>query len=162
SFSSTTGGGGGVGGGGGAGGGGAGGGGAGGGGAGGTGTANVSGVSNDGQATSDTLYNGLTYIIQHPFVNDPIRPNKVNRVIAAVYAFGTPSTFDTEGSAYRQYPQIVVALKNQYHKIRKEGIANIAATGEFGKPLGALAATLTTAGGAGGAGGGAGGGGGAG
>ncbi len=56
-------------------------------------------------------------------------------MIASVYAFGTPFTYQTEADAYRQFPQTVIALKNEYHKLRKEGIANIAATGEFGAPL---------------------------
>ncbi len=71
-------------------------------------------------------------MVEHPFVNDPIRPGQVDRVIAAVFAFGTPFTFQTEAEAYKQFPQVVIALKNEYHKLRKEGIANIAATGEFG------------------------------
>ena len=110
-----------------------------GGGAGGIGGGTGSGTgiltANDGGASSDTLYNGLQYLIQHPFVNDPLRPSQVSRVIAAVNAFGTPNTFKTEAEAYKQFPQVVVALKNQYHKLRKEGIASIAATGQFGAPL---------------------------
>src|SRR5262249_13315855 len=61
--------------------------------------------------------------------------------------------------AYRQFPQLVVALKNQYHKLRKEGIANIAATGELGAPLLALPPTAVGGVGGGGVGGGGGGGG---
>ncbi len=111
------------------------------GGAGGTSTI----VSNDNGADATTLYDGLQYLVQHPFVNDPIRPGQVDRVIAAVYAFGTPFTFQSEAQAYKQFPQVVIALKNQYHKLRKEGIANIAATGEFGAPLGAGASTSSGA-----------------
>ena len=73
--------------------------------------------------SSDLLYNGLTYVIQHPFVNDPIRPGKVDRVIAASFAFGTTQTFQSEVDAFKNYPQIVIALKNAYHKFLKEGIA---------------------------------------
>ena len=67
-------------------------------------------------------------------------------MIAANYAFGTPFTFQSEADAYRQYPQLVAALKNEYHKLRKEGIANIAATGEFGAPLLASSSSGTTTG----------------
>ena len=76
-------------------------------------------------------------MIQHPFVNDPLRPGKVDRVIAASFAFGTTQTFQSEVDAYKNYPQIVIALKNAYHKFLKEGIAPIAASGQFGAPLGA-------------------------
>ncbi len=58
-------------------------------------------------------------------------PGKVDRVIAASFAFGTTQTFQTEVDAYRNYPQVVIALKNAYHKFLKEGIAPIAAAGEF-------------------------------
>ena len=87
------------------------------------------------------LYNGLQYVVQHPFVNDPLRPGKVDRVIAASFAFGTTQTFQTEVDAFKNYPQIVIALKNAYHKFLKEGIAPIAAAGNFGAPLGAGAPT---------------------
>ena len=87
--------------------------------------------------SSDLLYNGLTYVIQHPFVNDPVRPGKVDRIVAASFAFGTTQTFQSEVDAYQNYPQIVIALKNAYHKFLKEGIAPIAAAGELGAPLGA-------------------------
>ena len=69
---------------------------------------------------------------KHPFVNDPVRPNQVDRVVAATFGFGTSETFDSEGSAYRRYPQIVIAFKNQLKKFRSLGIAPIAATGQFG------------------------------
>src|SRR5208283_5343795 len=42
------------------------------------------------------------------------------------------------------YPQIVIALKNQLHRLRKLGIAPIAASGQFGAPLGATSSTTTT------------------
>ena len=81
--------------------------------------------------SSNMLYNGLQYVIQHPFVNDPLRPGRLDRVIAASFAFGTTQTFQTEVDAYKNYPQVVIALKNAYHKFLKEGIAPIAAAGEF-------------------------------
>jgi hypothetical protein len=83
------------------------------------------------------LYNGLQWVVTHPFTADPIRPGKVDRIIAASFAFGTTSTFESELAAYQAYPQIVVALKNEYRKFLKEGVAPIAASGELGAPLGA-------------------------
>ena len=65
-------------------------------------------------------------------MNDPLRPGKVDRVIAASFAFGSTQTFQTEVDAYRNFPQVVIALKNAYHKFLKEGIAPIAASGQFG------------------------------
>ena len=128
-----------------------------GGGAGGTGgscggSTSLSGTANA-LTSTNLLYNGLEYVIQHPFVNDPLRPGKVDRVVAASFAFGTTQTFATEVNAYQNYPQIVIALKNAYHKFLKEGIAPIAAAGEFGSPLGEGAPSSTTSGGAGGTGG---------
>ena len=82
--------------------------------------------------------------MQHPFVNDPLRPGKVDRVIAASFGFGSTQTFQTEMDAYRNYPQVVIALKNAYHKFLKEGIAPIAASGQFGAPLGASGPTTTS------------------
>jgi len=111
---------------------------------GGTGGSNsISGTSNA-LTSSNLLYNGLQYVVQHPFVNDPLRPGKVDRVIAASFAFGTTQTFASEVDAYKNYPQIVIALKNQYHKFLKEGIAPIAAAGELGAPLGAGAPTTSS------------------
>ena len=130
-------------------------GGGGGGGGGGTGaSSSLTGTSNA-LSSSDLLYNGLQYVIQHPFVGDPIRPGKEDRVIAATFAFGSTQTFQSEAAAFQGYPQVVIALKNAYHKFLKEGIAPIAASGQFGAPLGAGAPTTTTGtGGGGGTGGG--------
>ena len=110
----------------------------------------LSGTSNA-LTSSNLLYNGLQYVVQHPFVNDPLRPGKVNRVIAASFAFGSTQTFATEVDAFKNYPQVVIALKNAYHKFLKEGIAPIAASGQFGALLGAGAPTTSsTTGGTGG------------
>src|SRR5262249_13977658 len=78
----------------------------------------------------------LAYASSNPFVKDPVRPNKVDRVIAANMGFGTTQTFDTEGIAYRRFPQVVVAFKNQMHNLRQLGIQPIAAAGEDGTPTG--------------------------
>jgi hypothetical protein len=100
--------------------------------------------------SSELLYKGLNYVSTHPFVNDPIRPGQTDRVIATTMGFGSTETFDSEGVAYRHYPQIVIAFKNQMKKFRNLGIAPIAAAGQFGAPFGA---SSTTTGGAGGVGG---------
>ena len=86
------------------------------------GSSSLSGTSNA-LSSSDMLYNGLQYVITHPFVNDPIRPGEVDRIVAASFAFGTTQTFQSEVDAYKNYPQVVIALKNAYHKFLKEGIA---------------------------------------
>ena len=114
------------------------------------GSASFSGTSNA-LTSNDLLYNGLLYVIQHPFVNDPLRPGEEDRVIAATFAFGSTQTFQSEVDAFKNYPQLVIALKNAYHKFLKEGIAPIAAAGQFGTPLGSGAPTTSsTTGGTGG------------
>ena len=45
-------------------------------------------------------------------MNDPLRPGKTDRVIAASFALGSTQTFATEVDAYHNYPQVVIALKN--------------------------------------------------
>ena len=109
-----------------------------------TGTANA-------LTSSDLLYNGLTYVIQHPFVNDPVRPGKVDRIVAASFAFGTTQTFQSEVDAYQNYPQIVIALKNAYHKFLKEGIAPDRGRGRIWRPAGSGGADHIDDRGAGGA-----------
>src|SRR5690606_2726523 len=73
---------------------------------------------------------------QNPFVKDPVRPNKVDRVVTSVFGFGTNSTFDTEGVAFRRYPQIVLSLKAQMTRMRRLGIAPVVAAGQLGAPPG--------------------------
>ena len=51
--------------------------------------------------------------------------------------FGSTETFDSEGAAYKRYPQIVISLKNEMKKFRDLGIAPIAAAGQFGAPFAA-------------------------
>jgi hypothetical protein len=89
-----------------------------------------------GGTTSDLVWAGLKYVAQNPFVNDPVRPNTIDRVVAANFGFGTATTFATEGVAYRFFPQVALALKGQFTKIRKIGIAPIAAAGQFGAEQG--------------------------
>ena len=52
----------------------------------------------------------------------------------AVMGFGTTSTFASEGTAYKQFPQIVLAFKDQLERFRQLGIAPVAAAGQFGAP----------------------------
>ncbi len=92
-------------------------------------------ASSNALTTTNAVYQGTVYAAQHPYVNDPVRPNKVDRVIAAVYGFGSTETFNTEGNAYRRYPQIAIAFKNQLKKFRALGITSIAASGQFGAPF---------------------------
>jgi hypothetical protein len=92
---------------------------------------------------SQFLWQGLNYVSTHPFVNDPVRPGQVDRVIAAVMGFGTTETFASEVDAYHRYPQIVISLKNQMKRFHSLGIAPIAAAGQFGAPFAAGVATST-------------------
>jgi hypothetical protein len=98
-----------------------------------------------GNATAQTLYNGLDFLTKNPFATDPVRPNKVDRVVASNMGFGTTATFTTEGEAFRKYPQIVISLKNELAKLRQLGITPVAAAGQFGSPFGS-GTTSTTAG----------------
>ena len=66
-------------------------------------TRHVGGTANA-LTSTNLLYNGLEYVIQHPFVNDPLRPGKVDRVIAASFAFGTGQTFQSEVDALQELP----------------------------------------------------------
>jgi hypothetical protein len=102
---------------------------------GGGGTTTINAVSNT-LTSTNAVYNGLAYVTAHPYVNDPVRPGKVSRVIASTMAFGTGQTWQSEAQAFKNYPQIVIALKLQLKKFRSLGIAPIAAAGQFGSPLG--------------------------
>src|SRR5262249_24607570 len=42
-----------------------------------------------GGTTADLIYNGLDHLNKNPFVKDPIRPNKVDRIITAAIGIGT-------------------------------------------------------------------------
>jgi hypothetical protein len=93
--------------------------------------------------TSQLLYNGMQFITQNPFAKDPIRPNKADRIVATAIGLGTNSTFDTEGIAFRRYPQVVLALKSQLSRMRRLGIAPVAAAGQLGVPVGNVQADPT-------------------
>jgi hypothetical protein len=122
------------------------------GGTGGTGTG-ITATSN-GLATSQNVYQGLQYVNTHPYVKDPVRPLVYDRVITAALGFGSTETFNSEGGAFRRYPQIVIALKNQMTLLRRRGIQPIAAAGQFGAPFASGTTTTGTGGGTGGGGGG--------
>ena len=103
-------------------------------------------------SSSQFVWKGLDYVAKHPFVNDPIRPNKTDRVVAAAFGFGTTTTFPSEGAAFHQFPQIVLSFKSKMQQLLKLGITPIAAAGQFGAPLNAGGTTTgtTTGGGSGG------------
>jgi hypothetical protein len=101
----------------------------------------------NGLSTANLLYYGLNYVSLHPFVNDPVRPNKTDRVIAAALGFGSTNTYNSETGAFKNFPQITISLKNQLKRLRHLGITPIAATGQFGTPLGnGVSTTGTTTG----------------
>src|SRR5262249_49024053 len=93
------------------------------------------GFNSNASTSSENVYNGIKYVADHPFVNDPVRPNKASRVITATFGFGSQTTFSSERTAYNQFPQLVIALKNQFKRYRHLQIAPIAASGQFGNPL---------------------------
>ena len=112
---------------------------------GGTGAAALS-FSSNASTTSTNVYNGIKYVADHPFVNDPVRPNQADRVIASTYGFGSQTTFPSERTAYNQFPQLVIAIKNQLKRYRSLGISPIAAAGQYGNPKGDASGTTGAAG----------------
>jgi hypothetical protein len=118
-----------------------------------TGTTTTTGAAGAGGATlgfnsnastnSENVYNGIKYVADNPFVNDPVRPNKTDRVITATFGFGSQTTFSSERTAYNQFPQLIIALKNQFKRYRSLGIAPVAAAGQFGNPLADSSGTTT-------------------
>ena len=113
----------------------------GGGGGGTTGTGTISQVSNA-LTTAQTRLPGHSVRRQAPVRQRPGPSRQVRpRDRLDVSPSGRPETFATEAQAFKSYPQIVIALKNQLHRFRKLGIAPIAAAGQFGAPLGAGSAT---------------------
>ena len=95
------------------------------------------GGANVANATSpQNVYLGLNFVSRNPFVADPVRPNKLDRTIGANIGFGTTTTYQTETGAFRSFPQVTVAFKNQLSRFRKLGISTVAASGQFGSPQG--------------------------
>ncbi len=103
-----------------------------------TGTAATLGATNN-----TAVYKGLQYVNAHPFVANPLNPSQFDRVIAANFGFGTIHTFNTEATAYRKFPQLTIAFKNQLHQMRNLGIVPIAPAGQFGTPYGSQFGTST-------------------
>lgn len=89
--------------------------------------------------TNQAVWQGLNYVANNPFVEDPVRPGQVDRVVTATMGFGTVDTFDTEGTAFRVFPQVVLSFKNQLQRFRKLGITPVAAAGQLGVPYGGTA-----------------------
>ncbi len=106
-------------------------------------TANQTIAAGTNATSSQYIYNAMKYVNQNPYAKDPIRPNKVDRIIATTFAFGTNQTFDTEGTAFKKYPQVVLSLKGQLGYMKHLGIAAIAAAGQLGNPNGTAAAAGT-------------------
>ncbi len=98
--------------------------------------------------TSLMLFRGLDWLQKNPYTRDPIRPNKVDRIITSAIGFGTTYTFETEMTAYGldAYPQIVLGLKGVVSRLRRMGNQPIAAAGQFGIPVGSGQAASTTVG----------------
>jgi subtilisin family serine protease len=86
--------------------------------------------------TNQALWQGLKWVADNPFVEDPTQPGQVDRIVTATMGFGTTSTFDTEGTAFRQYSQLVLSFKSQLQRYKRLGIAPVAAAGQFGVPIG--------------------------
>ena len=99
-------------------------------------TPDVAEAAGIGATTAQTLYRGFEYLSRNPFVSDPIRPDRQARVVAAAVGIGTNETFQTEGVAYRSFPQIVAAFKNSLHRLRRLGIATVAPAGQNGQEIG--------------------------
>ena len=105
------------------------------------------GGANIGNATSpQNVYLGLNFVSKNPFVADPVRPNKLDRTIGANIGFGTTTTYQTETGAFRSFPQVTIAFKNQLTRFRRLGISTVAAAGQFGAPQG-VSVTGTVGGG---------------
>ncbi len=86
--------------------------------------------------TNQAIFDALKFTAENPFVRDPVRPGQLNRVVTAALGFGTIETFDAEGTAFRAFPQITIAFKNQLHRFRNLGITPVAAAGQLGVPFG--------------------------
>ena len=79
-----------------------------------TGGVAVPAAANSTRYARTTFYEGLNYVAQHPFVNDPVRPGQVDRVIAdgdGVRLDHRPYNAETE--AYKQFPQILSRSKTR-------------------------------------------------
>jgi hypothetical protein len=99
-----------------------------------------------GYTSNQAIFKALQYVGRNPYVQDPIRPGQKDRVIGTTMAWGTQTSFPTEGQAFAAYPQIVASFKQQLLRIRKMGIASVGAAGQFGVPQGDDTTTAFTTG----------------
>ncbi len=97
-----------------------------------------------GGTTTQLIWNGLQYLSQNPYVNDPLRTNTVDRLVAANFGFGTASTYQTEVAAYKGQKQAVLSLKAQMQRLRKLGIQPVAAAGQLSTSVNAGTTTGST------------------
>ncbi|CAN5724029.1 hypothetical protein BH23PLA1_BH23PLA1_04440 [soil metagenome] len=86
--------------------------------------------------THQAIFDALRFTADNPFVRDPVRPGQLDRVVTAALGFGTIETFDSEGTAFRAFPQVTIAFKNQLRRFRQLGITPVAAAGQLGIPFG--------------------------
>jgi hypothetical protein len=96
-----------------------------------TSTVGTTTMANNALTTNQDVYNAFNYAATHPYVADPVRPGQQDRVIAAAIGFGTRITFATEQTAFRHYPQLVIAFKNEMKQLRSLGIQPIAPAGQL-------------------------------
>ena len=99
-----------------------------------------------GYTSNQAIFKALQYVSRNPFVQDPVRPGQKDRVIGTTMAWGTQTSFPTEGQAFAAYPQVVASFKQQLLRIRKMGIASMGAAGQFGIPYGDDTTTTFTTG----------------
>ena len=109
-----------------------------------SGTSTTTTTTTLGYTSNQAIFKALQYLSKNPYVNDPVRPGQKDRVIGSTMAWGTQTSFPTEGQAYKAYPQVVASFKQQLAKIRKMGITTVAAAGQFGQQQGSSSTTTTT------------------
>lgn len=106
----------------------------------------VSGTATLGYTSNQAIFKALQYLTKNPYVGDPVRPGQKDRVIASTMAWGTQTSFPTEGQAFQAYPQVVASFKQQLNRIRRLGITTVAAAGQFGTPQSDSTTTTGTTG----------------
>ncbi len=94
-----------------------------------------------GVTSNQAIFKALQFLSRNPYVNDPIRPGQKDRIVASTLAWGTQTSFPTEGQAFQAFPQVVASFKQQLARIRKLGISTVAAAGQFGVPQGGTGTT---------------------
>jgi hypothetical protein len=94
-----------------------------------------------GVTSNQAIFKALQFLSKNPFVNDPVRPGQKDRIVASTLAWGTQTSFPTEGQAFQAFPQVVASFKQQLARIRKLGITTVASAGQFGVPQGGTSTT---------------------